>query len=57
MIVYVAFQFDGVEPNSKRADEINEMLAESCDAMQEGFEASGCWVDNAVGSTDAASYT
>ena len=48
MIVYVAFEFDGVEADSERADEIVEMLTASCDAMQEGFEASGCWVDNAV---------
>jgi len=56
MIVYVAFEFDGVKPDSKRADKIVEMLTESCDVMQEGFEASGCWVDNAQGS-DAASHT
>ena len=56
MIVYVAFEFEEVEPNSKRADEIVREITESCETMQIGFDASGCWVDNAHGS-DTASHT
>lgn len=48
MIVYVAFEFDDVEANSERADKIVREIAESCEVMQVGFDASGCWVDNAV---------
>ena len=56
MIVYVAFKFEGVDPNSERADEIVREITESCEVMQIGFDANDCWVDNAHGS-DAASYT
>lgn len=53
MIVYVAFKFDGVDPNSKRADEIVREITESCETMQIGFDANGCWVEDAEGSGDA----
>lgn len=56
MIVYVAFKFEGVDPNSERADEIVREITEACEVMQIGFDANDCWVDNAHGS-DAASYT
>ena len=46
MIVYVAFEFDGVKPNSKRAEEIVREIAESCETMQIGFDATDCWIDN-----------
>lgn len=48
MIVYVAFKFDKVKPNTKRADEIVQEIMESCETMQIGFDANGCWVDEAV---------
>jgi len=48
MIVYVAFMFEGVDPNSERADEIVREITESCETMQIGFDANNCWVDNAV---------
>ena len=48
MIVYVAFKFDKVKPNSKRADEIVQEIMESCETMQIGFDANACWVDEAV---------
>lgn len=56
MIVYVAFEFDGVDPDSPEADEIVGNLTGACDAMQEGFEATAVWIDNAQGD-DAASHT
>jgi hypothetical protein len=34
MIVYVAFKFDGVKPDSERADEIVREITESCETMQ-----------------------
>jgi L-alanine-DL-glutamate epimerase-like enolase superfamily enzyme len=48
MIVYVAFKFDGVKPDSERADAIVREITESCETMQIGFDANACWVDNAV---------
>jgi hypothetical protein len=38
LVVYVAFKFDGVDPDSD----------ESCETMQIGFDADACWVENAV---------
>ena len=48
MIVYVAFKFDGVDPDSERADEIVREITESCETMQIGFDANNCWVEDAV---------
>jgi hypothetical protein len=48
MIVYVAFKFEGVDPNSERAKQIVREITESCEVMQIGFDANDCWVDNAV---------
>ena len=48
MIVYVAFKFDGVKPDSERADEIVREITESCETMQIGFDANACWVEDAV---------
>ncbi len=48
MIVYVAFKFDKVKPNSKRADEILQEIWEASETMRIGFDANGCWVDEAV---------
>ena len=56
MKVLVAFEFDGVDPNSPEADEIVAEITESCETMRIGFDANACWVDNACGD-DAASYT
>jgi hypothetical protein len=48
MIVYVAFEFTGVDPNSVQADEIVDMITEECDDLQCKFNATACWLDNAV---------
>jgi hypothetical protein len=50
MIVYVAFQFNGVRPNSQKADAILAEILESCETMQTAFNAQECWVDDAVSS-------
>lgn len=51
MIVYVAFKFEEVDPDSERADEIVREITESCETMQIGFDASACWVDDVQGET------
>ena len=56
MIVYVAFKFDGVDPDSPEADDIVREITESCETMRIGFDANDCWIDNAQGD-DAASHT
>ena len=56
MKVLVAFDFEGVDPDSPEADEIVAEITESCETMRIGFDANACWVDNAH-SDDAASYT
>jgi hypothetical protein len=48
MIVYVAFKFDGVDPDSERADEIVAEITGACEVMQKGVNADECWVDDAV---------
>ena len=48
MIVYVAFEFEDVKANSKEADRIIEEINESCETMQIGFDANGCWIDDAL---------
>lgn len=50
MRVTVIFEFEGVDPNSEEADRILEDISESCETMQVGFDASACWVQDAVGS-------
>lgn len=49
MIVIVCIEFDGVDPDSEQADAIVESITESCEHMQIGFNASGCFVENALG--------
>jgi hypothetical protein len=48
MKVLVAFEFEGVDPNSPEADEIVQQITESCETMRIGFDANACWVDDAV---------
>jgi hypothetical protein len=51
MIVYVAFKFDEVDPDSPEADQIVAEITESCETMRIGFDANACWVEDAVLST------
>jgi hypothetical protein len=48
MIVYVAFEFEGVDPNSPEADKIVNELTDSCETMRIGFDAMGCWIDDVI---------
>jgi hypothetical protein len=56
MKVLVAFEFDGVDPNSPEADKIVAEITESCETMRIGFDATECWVDDAVGSKGPTVY-
>ena len=51
MIVYVAFEYEGVDPNSFAADEIMNMITKECQYMGDRFSANACWVDDAEAST------
>jgi hypothetical protein len=44
MKVLVVFQFDEVSADSAEAESIVSQVSESCEFMQVGFDASGCWV-------------
>jgi len=48
MIVYVAFEFEGVDPNSPEADRIVNEINDSCETMRIGFDMTGCWIDDAI---------
>lgn len=48
MDVIVVFRFEGIDPDSDEADEILKDISDSCETMQVGFDASACWVDDAV---------
>lgn len=48
MRVIVVFEFEGVEPNSSKADQIIEEMTEECETMGIAFDANNCWIDDAV---------
>lgn len=48
MKVIVVFEFGGVEVNSEKANQIIEDITDSCETMQTGFNADGCFIDDAV---------
>jgi hypothetical protein len=48
MIVYVAFEFKNVHPDSEQADKIVGELTDSCETMRIGFDAMGCWIDDVI---------
>ena len=48
MKVLVAFEFDGVDPNSEQADQIIEEIGEACETLSIGFNANSCYVDDCV---------
>lgn len=56
MIVYVAIEFDEVDPDSTEADDILEFMSDECEHMRDKFGATAVWIDNAQGD-DAASHT
>ena len=46
MRVIICIEFDGVDPDSEQADAIVNEIGEH---MQIGFNASGCFVEDALG--------
>lgn len=48
MRVIVIFEFEGVDANGEQADQIVENISRSCETMQNAFDASACWVDDAL---------
>jgi len=49
MRVILCIDFDGVDPDSEQADAIVNEIGEACEQMQVGFNASGCFVKDALG--------
>jgi hypothetical protein len=47
MRVVVIFEFEGVDADGEQADQIVEEISRSCETMQNAFDASACWVDEA----------
>ena len=52
MKVLIAFEFEGVEPNSPEADRIIEEMTEECETMGIAFDADNCWIDDCVATAD-----
>ena len=52
MKVLIAFEFEGVEPNSPEADRIIEEMTEECETMGIAFDANNCWIDDCVATVD-----
>ena len=48
MRVILCIDFDGVDPDSEQADAIVNEIGEACEHMQVGFNASGCFVEDAL---------
>jgi hypothetical protein len=52
MRVIVIFEFEGVEPDSPEADQIIGEMTEECETMGIAFDASNCWIDDCVATTN-----
>jgi hypothetical protein len=52
MKVLVAFEFEGLDPNCERADQIINEISESCETMGIAFDANSCYVDDCVATVD-----
>jgi hypothetical protein len=48
MKVLIAFEFEGVDPNSPEGDEIVEFMTGSCEYLREKFDSTACYVDDVV---------
>jgi hypothetical protein len=44
MIVYVAFEFEDVDPKNEQGRMILADIRMSCEHMRVGFDATDCWV-------------
>ena len=49
MIVYIAFEFEGVDPNDKDGDDILELMSSECEYLCDKFGATAVWIDDAQG--------
>ena len=47
MRITLCLEFDGVDSNSERADEIVDQVTSACKDLQGRFSATSCWVDDA----------
>jgi hypothetical protein len=47
MQVIVIFEFNGLDPNSERADQIIDEISKSCETMRKDFDADACFIDDA----------
>jgi hypothetical protein len=47
MQVVVIFEFENVEPDTPKEDEIINSMIEETERMRVAFDANDCWVDNA----------
>jgi hypothetical protein len=54
MRVIVIFEFEGVEPDSPKADRIIEAMTGDCETMGIAFDANNCWIDDCVEWADEA---
>ena len=52
MRVIVVFEFEGVNPDSEKADQIIEEMTEECETMRIAFDATNCWIDDCVATVD-----
>ena len=48
MIVYVAFKFEDVDPESPQGTKIVAEINQSCETLRIGFDADQGWVDTVV---------
>ena len=46
MKILVALEFDEVEPNTKEASDIMLAISESCETMQQAFNADECYIES-----------
>jgi len=52
MRVIVVFEFEGIDPDSREADQIIEEMTEECETMGIAFDATNCWIDDCVATVD-----
>ena len=57
MRVIVVFEFEGVNPDSEKADQIIEEMTEECETMCIAFDATNCWIDDCVATVDEEEET
>ena len=48
MRVTIVLEFDDIQPGSPEDEQIIEEITSECERIQIGFDAQGCWVDDAV---------